>query len=118
MSETSRTGDGSPARAAAGGPPAAAPAGPPEPAPGKGIVIAGDIRISPLDIELLAIRLRLLSSPGGRPGKLNGWWEHDPALSSRARQSEAVSASPFPEQALLEENRRLRDRVNALGNRH
>lgn len=35
----------------------------------KGVVIAGDIRINLLDIELLTIKLRLVSPPSTRPRK-------------------------------------------------
>ncbi|SEO90997.1 gas vesicle protein [Actinacidiphila rubida] len=70
----------------------------------KGIVIAGDIKIDLLDIELLTIRLRLFVS-SVETAKRAGidWWETDPALSSRAAES-----------ALAQENRELRERVAAL----
>lgn len=47
----------------------------------KGLVIAGDIKINLLDIELLTIKLRLLvvSVDKAREMGIN-WWEHDPAL--------------------------------------
>ncbi|MFD0164124.1 gas vesicle protein [Streptomyces decoyicus] len=70
----------------------------------KGIVIAGDIKIDLLDIELLTIRLRLFVSSVETARKAGiDWWETDPALSSKAAQNE-----------LREENRRLRERVDAL----
>lgn len=70
----------------------------------KGIVIAGDIKIDLLDIELLTIRLRLFISSVETAKKAGiDWWETDPALSSRAAQS-----------ALSEENQRLRERIEAL----
>ncbi|MGW0940714.1 gas vesicle protein, partial [Streptomyces sp. NPDC002666] len=51
----------------------------------KGIVIAGDIKIDLLDIELLTIRLRLFISSVETAKKAGiDWWETDPALSSRA----------------------------------
>jgi hypothetical protein len=73
----------------------------------KGIVIAGDIKIDLLDIELLTIRLRLFIS-SVETAKLAGidWWETDPALSSRAA-----------EQALTRENQQLRERLAELENR-
>lgn len=71
----------------------------------KGIVIAGDIRINLLDIELLTIKLRLLIASVDKAKEMGiDWWEHDPSLSSRAR-------SPEP---LAEENRRLREEVESL----
>ncbi len=51
----------------------------------KGIVIAGDIRVNLVDIELLTIRLRLVVASVDRARELGiDWWEHDPMLSSRA----------------------------------
>ncbi|MFF5563028.1 gas vesicle protein [Streptomyces sp. NPDC012623] len=52
----------------------------------KGVVIAGDIQINLLDIELLTIKLRLLVASVDRAKEMGiDWWEHDPSLSSRAR---------------------------------
>jgi hypothetical protein len=68
----------------------------------KGIVIAGDIRVDLLDIELLTIRLRLVIASVDRAREMGiDWWEHDPSLSSGARD-------------LVEENRELRERVGEL----
>jgi len=54
----------------------------------KGIVIAGDIRINLVDVELLTIRVRLLVASVDRARQMGiDWWEHDPMLSSRARQT-------------------------------
>ncbi|AUY53546.1 gas vesicle protein [Streptomyces sp. CB01881] len=51
----------------------------------KGIVIAGDIQINLLDIELLTIKLRLLIASVDKAKEMGiDWWEHDPSLSSRA----------------------------------
>ncbi|MER6119488.1 gas vesicle protein [Streptomyces sp. NPDC001743] len=52
----------------------------------KGIVIAGDIQINLLDIELLTIKLRLLVASVDKAKEMGiDWWENDPSLSSRAR---------------------------------
>ena len=49
----------------------------------KGIVIAGDIRINLVDIELLTIKLRLLVASVDRAKEMGiDWWEHDRSLSS------------------------------------
>ncbi|MFF3485378.1 gas vesicle protein [Streptomyces sp. NPDC002701] len=70
----------------------------------KGIVIAGDIKIELLDIELLTIRLRLFVASVDTAKKAGiDWWENDPALSSRAARN-----------ALQEENRALRERLEEL----
>ncbi|MER6614411.1 gas vesicle protein [Streptomyces xantholiticus] len=70
----------------------------------KGIVIAGDIRINLLDIELLTIKLRLLVASVDKAKEMGiDWWEHDPSLSSRAAPD-----------SLAAENRRLRAEIEAL----
>jgi gas vesicle protein GvpA/GvpJ/GvpM family len=68
----------------------------------KGIVIAGDIQINLLDIELLTIKLRLLVASVERAQEMGiNWWESDPSLSSRAKELE-------------EENDELRGRLDRL----
>lgn len=70
----------------------------------KGVVIAGDIRINLLDIELLTIKLRLVVASVDRAKEMGiDWWEQDPALSSKARHRE-----------LGRENDELRRRVAEL----
>ena len=52
----------------------------------KGIVIAGDIKIELLDIELLTIKLRLLIASADKAKEMGiDWWEGDPFVSSRGR---------------------------------
>ena len=52
----------------------------------KGIVIAGDIQINLLDIELLTIKLRLLVASADKAREMGiDWWEGDPFLSNRKR---------------------------------
>ena len=71
----------------------------------KGIVIAGDIKISLVNVELLSIKLRLLVASVDKAMEMGiNWWESDPALSSRAGQLE-------------EENRLLRERLDGLEDR-
>jgi hypothetical protein len=53
----------------------------------KGIVIAGDISISLVDIELLTIKLRLLVASVDKAREIGvNWWESDPWLRSRSDQ--------------------------------
>ncbi|GHG51042.1 gas vesicle protein [Streptomyces griseocarneus] len=60
----------------------------------KGIVIAGDIRVDLLDIELLTIRLRLIVVSVDKAKEMGiDWWESDPSLSSRARREESVEGA-------------------------
>jgi hypothetical protein len=52
----------------------------------KGIVIAGDIKINLLDIELLTIKLRLLVASVDKAREMGiDWWEHDPSLTGGRR---------------------------------
>jgi hypothetical protein len=68
----------------------------------KGIVIAGDIQINLLDIELLTIKLRLLIASVDRAREMGiNWWESDPSLSRGAEDLE-------------NENRELRERLERL----
>ena len=47
----------------------------------KGIVVAGDIRINLLDIELLTVKLRLLIASADKAKEMGiDWWEGDPFL--------------------------------------
>ena len=58
----------------------------------KGIVIAGDIQINLLDIELLTIRLRLLIASADKAREMGiDWWEGDPFL-SRGRNGNELKA--------------------------
>jgi hypothetical protein len=48
----------------------------------KGIVIAGDIQVNLLDIELLTIKLRLLIASADKAKEMGiDWWEGDAFLS-------------------------------------
>src|SRR5579859_7448268 len=71
----------------------------------KGIVIAGDVQINLLDIELLTIKLRLLVASVDRAREMGiNWWEADPTLSVVPGRLE-------------QENRELRERLAALERR-
>jgi hypothetical protein len=68
----------------------------------KGIVIAGDIRVNLLDIELLTVKIRLLVVSADKAMEMGiDWWTRDPMLSAGA-------------QELADENRELRQRVEEL----
>ncbi|MFQ6226755.1 gas vesicle protein GvpJ [Nocardia sp. NPDC002869] len=75
----------------------------------KGLVIAGDIQVNLLDIELLTIKLRLVVA-SLETAKAVGidWWETDPWLNSKARTLERQDRD------LELENRELRDRIAEL----
>jgi len=70
----------------------------------KGIVIAGDVTVQLLDVELLTLKLRLLIASADTARSMGiDWWEHDPRLSSRARDDQ-----------LSQENEELRARLERL----
>jgi hypothetical protein len=78
----------------------------------KGIVIAGDIQVNLLDIELLTIKLRLLIASVDRAREMGiSWWESDPSL-------QAVQRGDDDDREQLErENRELRERLERLEER-
>jgi hypothetical protein len=68
----------------------------------KGIVIAGDINISLVGVELLSIKIRLLVASVDKAMQMGiNWWENDPYLTTRARD-------------LTDENRQLHERIERI----
>jgi len=68
----------------------------------KGIIIAGDIRVNLLDIELLTIKIRLLIVSVDKAQEMGiDWWRNDPMLNTSAEK-------------LRDENKALRERLEAL----
>ena len=75
----------------------------------KGIVIAGDIQINLLDIELLTIKLRLLIASVDRAREMGiNWWEGDSSLQS------LESGDDEDAGRLERENRELRERLERI----
>src|ERR1700745_2913473 len=81
----------------------------------KGIVIAGDIQINLLDIELLTIKLRLViaSLETAREVGIN-WWENDPWLNANASRRAEERELGGPSRELEDENQRLKKRISEL----
>lgn len=68
----------------------------------RGVVIAGDVSISLVGVELLTIRLRLLIASVEKAQEMGiDWWTTDPTLTSQANK-------------LVEENATLKARLAAL----
>jgi hypothetical protein len=68
----------------------------------KGLVVAGDIRVSLAEVELLTIRIRLLVCSIDKAEQIGlDWWRQDPNLSVAARK-------------LTLENEALREQVRLL----
>jgi len=75
----------------------------------KGLVIAGDIQVNLLDIELLTIKLRLVIASLETAREVGiDWWERDPWLSAKAFDRAADGRD------LEQENVQLRERVKEL----
>ena len=68
----------------------------------KGLVIAGDIKVSLANVELLTLQIRLLVCSIDKAEQIGlNWWRYDSNLTTRAAVAEA-------------ENTELRERVAAL----
>jgi hypothetical protein len=75
----------------------------------KGLVVAGDIKISLADVELLTIRIRLLICSIDKAEQIGmDWWKYDRNLSS------GRLSSPGENEALKEQVRLLERKVAAL----
>jgi hypothetical protein len=60
----------------------------------KGIIIAGDIKVDLLEIELLTIKIRLLVVSVDKAMEMGiDWWTRDPMLSGKARGSDEIDGS-------------------------
>ena len=76
----------------------------------KGLVIAGDIKVSLAEVELLTIRIRLLVCSLDKAQEIGlDWWRHDRDLSPGAVRTTAVEHAD-----LRAEIRQLQERVAAL----
>ena len=74
----------------------------------KGIVIAGDIQVNLLDVELLTIKLRLLIASVDRAREMGiNWWEGDPSL-------QKLESGDSDHTRLEADNRDLRERLERL----
>ena len=83
----------------------------------KGIVIAGDIQINLLDIELLTIKLRLLVASVDKAREMGiNWWEGDPTLQRMDDDEKSVENGGGVKE-LERENQELRERLDRLERR-
>jgi len=70
----------------------------------KGIVIAGDIKISIADVDLLTIKIRLLIASVDKAMEMGiNWWQQDSYLSTKAKET-----------GMEKENSALQKRVERL----
>ena len=81
----------------------------------KGIVIAGDIQINLLDIELLTIKLRLLVASVDKAREMGiNWWEGDPSLQALDSGDGNGDGDAGSMRQLEQENQELRERLDRL----
>ena len=77
----------------------------------KGIVIAGDIKISIADIDLLNIKIRLLVCSVDKALEMGiNWWQQDPYLSTTAKKSDIEQENKELKKR-LERNEELKKRL-------
>ena len=76
----------------------------------KGLVIAGDIKVSLAEVELLTIRIRLLICSLDKAQEIGlDWWRYDRDLSPGAERSALADR-----EALRAQIQRLEEKVDAL----
>jgi hypothetical protein len=69
----------------------------------KGIVVAGDISVSLVGVELLTVRIRLVVASVDRALEMGiRWWESDSALSGTGRPQQPDTAALLERVARLE----------------
>ncbi|MBU0880976.1 MAG: gas vesicle protein [Candidatus Omnitrophica bacterium] len=76
----------------------------------KGIVIAGDIKISIADVDLLNIKIRLLIASVDKAMEMGiNWWQQDSYLSTKAKETEIEKENA----ALKKRLDRLEEKIKA-----
>ena len=76
----------------------------------KGLVVAGDIKVSLAEVELLTIRIRLLVCSLDKAQEIGlDWWRYDRDLSPGA-----ARATLAEQESLRAEVKQLQERVDAL----
>jgi hypothetical protein len=81
----------------------------------KGIVIAGDIQINLLDIELITLKIRLLVASVDRAREMGiNWWESDPTLAVEPRKEKVSFRAEFERDDDREELEARIDRLERL----
>jgi hypothetical protein len=75
----------------------------------KGVVIAGDIKLNLLDIELLTIQIRLLVCSMEKAQEVGiDWWTTDKNLTTRLRPSKSLNGKRAKEQGIVKSLQRER----------
>jgi hypothetical protein len=67
----------------------------------KGVVIAGDIKIKLVDVELLTIQIRLVICSVDKAKEMGlDWWANNPAFKSLGNQEQPAGSLPQVEERL------------------
>jgi hypothetical protein len=70
----------------------------------KGLVIAGDIKVSLANVELLTLQIRLLVCSIDKAEQIGlNWWRYDTNLTTRAERAEAENVELRERLSLLEQ---------------
>lgn len=73
----------------------------------KGLVIAGDIRVSLANVELLTVRIRLLICSVDKAEQIGlNWWKYDPNLTQIPSRAIATPGLPLPAEKVAVKTRR------------
>lgn len=84
----------------------------------KGLVIAGDIKVSLANVELLTLQIRLLVCSIDKAEQIGlNWWRYDSNLTTRAATAEAENVELRERVASLEQQVRQLDGVPARAER-
>lgn len=79
----------------------------------KGVVIAGDIKVKLVEIELLTIQVRLVVCSVDKAIEMGmDWWTHEPSLLGTGRPEAA--AAPQLQERMLTQLERMEARLEAL----
>jgi hypothetical protein len=82
----------------------------------KGLVIAGDIKVSLANVELLTLQIRLLICSIDKAEQIGlNWWRYDTNLTTRAERAEAENVEL--RERLLELEREVRQLTSSGGGR-
>ena len=85
----------------------------------KGVVIAGDIRIKLLEVEILTINIRLLLASVDRAKEMGiDWWEGNPFLSSLAERREKLRMAEEKYAEIETLKKRIRELENSNSESH
>ncbi|MDX2017919.1 MAG: gas vesicle protein [Planctomycetota bacterium] len=81
----------------------------------KGVVIAGDVRIKLVDIELLSIQIRLVICSVDKAKEMGmDWWANSPVFGSAPKAESIEAKPPMVDTVAAETVEELRKRVSEL----